>query len=275
MNRNEKKFVETVWQYYEEHGRHDLPWRKKSHLKPYNILVSEVMLQQTQVDRVVPKYQSFMKRWPTARQLAVAPLGEVLGAWQGLGYNRRAKMLHECARTIVTDYKNRWPQTEGELQELPGVGPYTAGAVMAFAYNKPIVLVETNVRTVFLHHFFANRTDVTDTEILHLIAQLNVHIHPREWYWALMDYGAFIKRTYGNPNSKSAHYTKQSAFVGSDRQIRGAILRTLVAAGRSLSRTALHDTLSQFEDIRIDAQLLQLTREGLLTQVRGRYCLPA
>lgn len=274
MNAKERQFVETVWKYYHDHGRHDLPWRMKSHLRPYNILVSEVMLQQTQVERVVPKYQSFMKQWPTVRRLSTASLGDVLRVWQGLGYNRRAKLLHQCAITIQAKYSGRFPKTYQKLSKLPGVGPYTAGAVMAFAYNEAVPMIETNIRTVYLHHFFKDVTDVSDTDLLQYIEMTLDRKNPREWYWALMDYGTHLKHTRGNLNSKSRHYSKQSRFVGSDREIRGAILRMLIHANAPRSRTQLHRDLTQFEDVRIDAQLENLVREELLTHSQGRYALP-
>ena len=146
-------FRKIVLCHYKKHGRHHLPWRKTKN--PYRILVSEIMLQQTPVDRVLPKYQEFLKQFPSIKKLAAASLGDVLRAWQGLGYNRRAKYLHQCAAVIIYDNGGIWPRTVNELQALPGIGPYTAGAVMAFAYNQPIPIIETNIRTVYLHHFFS------------------------------------------------------------------------------------------------------------------------
>ena len=147
-----KKFKDTVWKYYREHGRSDLPWRKTT--DPYRILVSEVMLQQTQVERVIPYYTRFLKKFPTVRALAKAPLSQVLIAWQGLGYNRRAKMLHEAAKEVVRGHGGLFPRTALELEKLPGVGPYTAHAVAAFAYNEDGICIETNIRTAVTHHFF-------------------------------------------------------------------------------------------------------------------------
>lgn len=264
-----KQFVQTVWEHYRTHGRHDLPWRHTT--DPYLIVVSEVMLQQTQVDRVVPKYQAFVGRWGSAQALARAPLRDVLQAWQGLGYNRRARYLHECAKA-VTEKGGVFPDTHDALIKLPGIGSYTAGAVLAFAFNKPVPLIETNVRTVYIHHFFADQTDVTDTEILQLVTQtLDTH-QAREWYWALMDYGSYLKKTHGNLNTKSSSYTKQSKFAGSNRQIRGAIIRTLAAG--SLTRTELQKRLRLYTPKRIDEQLLKLQQEKLVTKTGRRYELP-
>jgi len=271
MNIKEKKFIAEVWNFYQTHGRHDLPWRKTTN--PYRILVSEMMLQQTQVERVLPKYKAFIQRFSTVQKLSEASLGEVLVAWQGLGYNRRAKMLHSCAQMVVSSYNGVFPETYEGLKELPGIGPYTAGAVMAFAYNKPIPVIETNIRTVFIHHFFQDKTDVIDAEIVRYIVLTMDQENPREWYWALMDYGSYIKREFGNPNSKSKHYTKQSKFTGSDRQIRGAILREL-ATNIKATRARMLKRLSAFEDIRVDVQMEKLEKEGMIIKIKQTYHLP-
>lgn len=273
MTRKEQKFVDTVWEYYERHGRRSLPWRKTKN--PYRILVSEIMLQQTQVDRVLPKYAEFLKQFPTIKSLAEAPLGDVLRAWQGLGYNRRARMLHECAKTVCTERKGKFPRTHAELIKLPGVGHYTAGAVLAFVYNIPTPIIETNVRSVVIHHFFNDDTDVRDSEILKIVESTLDRERVREWYYALMDYGVYIKKEFGNPNSRSKHYAKQSTFKGSDRQIRGAIIRELTV--REESRLSLHKKLP-FEIDRIDAQLEKLEREGMVQKKKRNtkvYALPS
>lgn len=269
MTKKEQKFVEGVWEYYERHGRHSLPWRKTKNA--YRILVSEIMLQQTQVDRVLPKYTAFIKRFPSFSVLAQASLGDVLREWQGLGYNRRAKMLHQCAQTVTREYKGRLPRTQSELMGLPGIGHYTAGAVMAFAFQESIPIIETNIRTVFIHHFFYDDTDVHDIDIQKYVARTLDIGNPREWYYALMDYGVFLKKNIGNPNSRSRHYIKQSTFKNSDRQIRGAILRLLIS--QTYSRTQMHSALP-FEIDRIDAQCEKLNQEGLIVMYKQKYRLP-
>lgn len=269
MNKKEQQFVQTVWEYYLREGRHDLPWRKTHN--PYRILVSEVMLQQTQVERVIPKYREFLKQFPALAQLARAPLGDVLRVWQGLGYNRRAKMLHECAKQIDSVYNGSFPRDFDALVILPGIGSYTAGAIMAFVWNTPVPLIETNIRSVIIHHFFKNDTDVSDTEVMHIVARTLDTENPREWYYALMDYGAYIKRTYGNQNSRSKHYTRQSVFKGSDRQIRGVILRLLILSPHTRMQLL---TALPFEDIRVDAQLEKLIEEGLVRKRRTTYSIP-
>lgn len=272
MNAKEKKFTETVWKHYDVLGRHDLPWRKTR--DPYRILVSEIMLQQTQASRVEPKYKDFLKRFPTARKLAVAPLRDVLVAWQGLGYNRRAKAMQSAAITVVREHNTRWPRTYEGLLALPGVGPYTAGAVLAFAFNEAVPVLETNIRTVYIHHFFKYKVDVSDAELMLLVEKTLDHDKPRDWYYALMDYGSFLKRTVGNLNERSKSYVRQSTFKGSDRQIRGAIIRLLSGNEKALTRKSMHKKLSQFEDLRIDAQLERLQVEGLLVLTKSKYSLP-
>ncbi len=235
--------------------------------------MSEVMLQQTQVDRVVPKYRTFLKRFPTVGALAQAPLGEVLRVWQGLGYNRRAKLLWQCAREIDVQHQGRFPRQYDELKALPGVGPYTAGALLAFAYNEAVPLIETNVRTVFLYHFWPlDATKVHDAEILALVRKTLPTENVRGWYAAIMDYGSHLKKTVGNHNVRARSYQKQRPFAGSDRQLRGAILRTLVAG--PTTRMTLQKVLATFSSTRIEGQLDVLVREGLIEKRRQRFALP-
>ncbi len=203
-----------------------MPWRKTKN--PYKILVSEVMLQQTQVTRVLEKYPEFLKAFPTVNILAEAPLSQVLKVWQGMGYNRRALALKRMAEKIVTGHKGKIPRERHLLEALPGIGPYTAGAVRAFAFNEPEVFIETNIRRIFIHHFFIEKREVSDQEILPLIQTTLDTDNPREWYYALMDYGAQLpKITKTNHNKQSKHYTKQSTFKGSLRELRGKIIRVL------------------------------------------------
>lgn len=269
MNVEEKKFISTVWKYYKRHGRHSLPWRKTKN--PYRILVSEIMLQQTQVDRVIPKYREFLKRFPTIRSLADASLGDVLRAWQGLGYNRRAKLLHECTRTIMKTYHGVVPKTYEELVLLSGIGPYTASAIMAFANGEAVPTIETNIRTVYLFHFFKNKRNVSDTTIIRLIERTLDHKNPREWYYALMDYGAYVKKVFGNENVRSKHYAKHSVFKGSGREVRGAVIRTLNShpvSARTLSKSL------PFSREHIDTQIAKLLAEGLVVKKGRMYVLP-
>ncbi len=251
---------EIVWDYYRHHGR-ALPWRepaKDGSFDPYRILVSEMMLQQTQVSRVVPKYLGFLEQFPDLATLSEAQLAVVLAAWSGLGYNRRAKYLHEAAKTLMHE---DGPWRQARLEACKGIGPNTAAAVLAYAHNQPLVFVETNIRTVFIHHFFRDKEKVGDKELLPLVAAALDREHPREFYWALMDYGVYIKATIGNMSRSSKHYTKQSKFAGSKRQLRGQVLRIL------LSGKCTRDTLgSRLADARLEAVVGDLLREGLIIQ---------
>lgn len=254
-------FREAVWDYFRAHER-TMPWREDP--SPYHVLVSELMLQQTQVGRVLPKYQQFIKLFPTIQTLASALLGEVLAAWSGLGYNRRAKFLHAAAQKVVNDYAGQLPDTLEDLVALPGVGRNTAGAILAYAYNRPVVFIETNVRTVFFHHFFADRTDVDDRELQPLVQLTCDTEHPRQWYWALMDYGTHLKQTRGNNVSQSKHYARQSKFEGSRRQIRGRILKHLI--GEPCPLPVLRQLVP---DERTAAVVDDLMREGFIEERDG------
>jgi A/G-specific adenine glycosylase len=251
---------------YAERGR-SFPWRETR--DPWAILVSEVMLQQTQTDRVLPKYLAWMEAYPNPRALADAELAEVLKLWSGLGYNRRALALVKAASRIAS--LGRFPEEEDELRGLPGVGPYTARAVQAFAFGRPVVLVETNIRSVFLHRFFEGREGVADSEIAPLIEETLDRGDPRSWYYALMDYGVEIKKAFGNPNLRSAHYAKQSPFADSNRRVRGELLKELGSRGRADA-----DELSRalpFSRERVEAALGELKTEGFVAESSGVYRL--
>ncbi|HEV7455016.1 MAG TPA: hypothetical protein VGO07_07190 [Candidatus Saccharimonadales bacterium] len=263
-------FQQTVLDYYREHGRHDLPWRlpeADGSFDPYKIVVSEIMLQQTQVQRVSPKFLDFTAHYPTFVALAAAPLGDVLKTWSGLGYNRRAKFLWQAARIVADDYRGELPSTASELVKLPGIGINTAGAVQAYAFNKPVVFIETNIRTVFIHHFFSGRQAVHDREISDLAAAA-LPDNARQWYWALMDYGTHLKQTVGNLSRSSAHYTKQSSFIGSKRQVRGAVLKLLGQKTATAQELARH-----IPDARLPDVLEELTQEHLITEHANYYTL--
>jgi A/G-specific adenine glycosylase len=222
------EFKKTIYANYEKAGR-TFPWRTNP--SPWGVLVSEFMLQQTQTERVIPFWERWIKRWPSPEVLAEVPMQEVLREWSGLGYNRRGLFLKDCAGLIVKKYGGRVPETPEVLASLPGIGPYTSGAIACFAYNYPAVFIETNIRSVALHFFFQDRNDVKDKEIFPILKNSLDRENPRKWYWALMDYGAALKKLTVNPNRRSAHYTRQSRFEGSFRQMRGAVIRTLVSQG--------------------------------------------
>lgn len=251
------EFQEVIWQKGRELYR-DMPWRQDT--QPYYVLVSELMLQQTQVDRVIPKFNAFTTRFPDESSLASASLAEVLGLWQGLGYNRRAKYLHDAAKKIITDYDGAFPRDMVGLRTLPGVGPNTAGAIMVYAYNQPVIFVETNIRTVYFHHFFADDMLVDDKQIIQLLEQTIDKEHPREFYWSLMDYGTSLKREGVGRIQQSKHYKKQSPLSGSVREVRGQIITYLTTndATEPLLRQKLN------ADDRFTLALEGLMRDGLV-----------
>lgn len=265
------QFQHKIWEYYRTHGRHNLPWRQPQpdgSFDPYRILVSEMMLQQTQVQRVISKFTAFMESFPDVQSLSEAPLGAVLQAWSGLGYNRRAKFLLLAAQQIVTKHDGILPQNNSELMGLPGIGPNTAGALLAYAFNIRTVFIETNIRTVFIHHFFADKEEIVDRSILELVAR-SLPGDVRNWYWALMDYGTHVKQTTGNLNKLSKHYTIQSRFAGSQRQLRGQVLRHL--AQKHYTEVELRQTLV---DTRLSEVLAQLLAESMIERTVGGYKLP-
>lgn len=209
--------------------RRDLPWRYIE--DPYAVLVSEVMLQQTQVKRVLDYWPRFLALFPTFDALAAAGTSDVLEQWQGLGYNRRALALKRCADICASEHGGRLPETADELVKLPGIGPATAAGVVAFAFDRPALYLETNVRTVFLHELFPGEEGVKDAALIPLVELACPADGVRDWYYALLDYGAHLKATLPNPSRRSAHHTRQSAFEGSRRQKRAELVRIVLAAG--------------------------------------------
>ena len=262
------EFRATVLRFYGAHGRHTLPWR---HTTPYGVLVSEIMLQQTQVDRVIPYFEKWIKKYPTPHELARASLADVLSDWSGLGYNRRAKMLRECAKVIVEKHGGALPTDRDVLIDLPGIGPYTAGAIRAFAFNEKEVFIETNIRTALLHHFFPKSKKVDDKKLIPILTECLVHVKSaREWYSALMDYGSHLKKTNPNPSRRSKHHTRQSRFEGSLRQYRGIILRRLLKG--PLSEKALLEVEVEGSYF-LEQAVRDLAREGLIEKNGHKWML--
>ena len=264
-------FRAEVRAHHEAHRR-DLPWRRTR--DPYAILVSEFMLQQTQVVRVLEKYRLFLERFPTVEALAGAEMSDVLAVWSGLGYNRRALSLHRAAKIIAHEHRGRVPESLVELRRLPGVGAATAAAVSAFAFGRAEPFIETNIRAAFIHFFFQDLDGVADADILPLVEKTLDRDDPREWFYALMDYGAWVKKTYANPSRRSKHHAVQSPFCGSRRELRAQALQavlTAVPAGADATaicgmlpgpRRDMAELLSVLED---------LAREGFLEKEGDVY----
>jgi A/G-specific adenine glycosylase len=259
-------FQQTIWSFYRQQGR-TFAWRNAPN--PYCVVVSEIMLQQTQTYRVAPKYEQFIITFPTFAALAAAPLRDVLSVWQGLGYNRRGKALHEIAQKVVDEYAGLLPNNPTILETFPGIGAATAGSICAFAFNVPTVFIETNIRTVYLHFFFQGQDDVHDKQLLPLIEQTLDTSNPREWYYALMDYGVYLKKLHANPSRRSAHHTKQSKFEGSDRQIRGMIIKLLTERQHLKVSQIIAATGKEAE--RVHKALEQLCAEGLVVKYGEQY----
>ncbi len=220
---NDTAFVKQVLTHYKKYGRHDLPWRKNP--SAYRVLVSELMLQQTQVSRVIPKFRLWMKQYPTLSALRGASLRDVLLLWEGLGYQRRAKALHEIAKEMLSV-----PRTFELLNELPGVGPYTAAAIVSFAYDEfEHPLLETNIRTALIEYFYKHKNAISDELLYKKLRVLEKekavqNVGARVWYSALMDYGAHLKAQNISHNAKTKNYKTQSEYKGSLRELRAKIL---------------------------------------------------
>jgi A/G-specific adenine glycosylase len=272
-----RSFQKFLSLFYASCGR-DLPWRRTT--DPYHILVSEFMLQQTQVERVITKYQEFLERFPDVAALARAPRSEVLLAWQGLGYNRRALALRGTAQRVMDEFHGAIPLDRSILDSFPGIGSATAGAIVVFSTNRPEIFIETNIRRVYIHLFFPDAAKVQDREIEPILEKTLLRKNPREFYYALMDYGSALRKGTGNPNgsalrkgtgnpnTRSAYYTRQSPFEGSDRQVRGMVLRHLLAGGE-----VCEEELKGLVPIgpgRLERVLKGLERDGFIERSGGR-----
>jgi A/G-specific adenine glycosylase len=232
------------------------------------VLVSEIMLQQTQTGRVTEKFLIFKEKFPNFLALSKASLEDVLKAWQGLGYNRRAIALKKIADIIINDYHGKLPDSIEILKTFPQIGHNTASSVAAFAFNKPTVFIETNIRRVFIYFFFHNRNNITDKVIIPIVEKTLDKTNPREWYYALMDYGVMLKKLYPDLNKKSAHYRKQSPFKGSNRQIRGELLKLLVK-NKILKISEIEKSLKKIPEKKLMTVLSQLEKEEFI-EINGK-----
>ena len=262
-----EQFQNTVLKHGEELYR-EMPWREDT--SPYNVLLSEIMLQQTQVSRVLLKYEEFKTAFPTLQALADADFQEVLSHWSGLGYNRRARFLHETAKMLVAH--KSFPDDADSLQKCPGIGENTAAAIVVYAFNKPLTFLETNVRTVLIYSFFQDSAEKIDEQVLKDLAEQTLYVkNPRKWYWALMDYGTYLKKTEGNFNRKSTKHTVQSKFEGSFRQKRAATLRCLLKNG-PMTKDELAE--SQGFDKSLMIEIIEtLKKDSLVTELNNRIII--
>lgn len=262
-------FKTLILSFYAEHGR-PFVWRDTH--DPYRILVSEVMLQQTQTGRVLPKYETFLSCWPDFASLAEASTEQLLSVWKGLGYNRRALNLRKSAR-MTQEWGWTLPNDKALIDSLPGVGKATSAAILSFCFGERSVYLETNIRRVLLTCFYPEEEEIKDKVLELLLHELSlINTDMKVWYYALMDYGVLLKALFPNANTRSAHYTKQKKFENSNRQIRGQLIHLLTDTGAK-ELLALYELLSHFEDERILNALGQLEREGFVQEKEGVYGL--
>jgi A/G-specific adenine glycosylase len=261
-------FQQLIYDFYRIHGR-DLPWRKTDN--SYHILISEIMLQQTQVEKVMEKYNQFIRIFPDFLSLSKASLQDILEVWQGLGYNRRALALKNSAQIVVSKYGGNLPSDIEQLTTLPGIGNTTASEIAAFAYNQPAIFIETNIRSIFIHFFFQDQNNIKDKDILPFIEKTLDRTNPREWYYALMDYGVMLKKRDKRITKKSAHYVRQKPFEGSNRQIRGIIIRALINDGNMTENKIVAKI--NVNPSQIKENLAQLEKEGLIKKREGAYTI--
>jgi len=264
-----QSFQKIIYSYYKNFKR-DFPFRED--ITPYKVLISEIMLQQTQTKRVSEKFLEFTREFPDFSTLSKAPLDKVLKVWKGLGYNRRAVALKKIADILINDYDGEVPDSLEILKSFPQIGHNTASSIITFAFNKPTIFIETNIRNVYLYFFFPNKPHVKDKEILQIIEKTIDKKRPREWYYALMDYGVMLKKTHPELNKKSAHYRKQIPFKGSNRQLRGKVLKILIKT-KSLHKSDFEKKFINFDQKRVKKVLNQLEKEGFIKKEKNKITL--
>ena len=261
-------FRADVWAHFRA-NRREMPWRDVD--DPYAVLVSEVMLQQTQVSRVLVAYGRWLEAFPDVRTLAEAPLPAVLERWQGLGYNRRARGLKRSAEESIARWSGRLPDDLEALRTLPGVGPVTAAAIVNYAFRRPAPFIETNVRAVYLDRFFPGVGQVPDRALRPIVEATWDRDDPRGWGYALMDLGVHIKQRGPNPSRRSSAHRRQSAFEGSRRQARARLLRA-VLADPGLEGATYAEAAGVSPDSGLEL-LRELLGEGFLVREQGRWSI--
>lgn len=255
-----RTFQEKILAWYEL-NRRDLPWRKTE--DPYEILVSELMLQQTQVPRVIIKFQTFLQAFPTAAALADASRASVIKAWAGLGYNRRALYLHECAKQIVTKFDGVLPRDPEQLMELPGIGPYMCRSVLIFAFNQDVAAVDTNIRRILIAEGFA--TQKTSPKDMQKIAERVLpHGRSRDWHNALMDYGSLVLTSQGTGIKP---LSKQSSFYKSFRWYRSKVVKLIIKEEEVTVARIARELEKEKEFV---AQVIESLRKDNLISLRGK-----
>jgi len=263
-----RTFQNIIYSYFNQYGR-DFPFRNE--INPYNVVISEIMLQQTQTNRVVEKFQQFIQKFPDFQSLANAPLNEVLKVWQGLGYNRRAVALKKIAERVVNEFDGILPADIDILKSFPQIGHNTASSIVAFAFNMPTFFIEVNIRRVYIYYFFPGKSSITDSVIVPIVRKTLDSSNVRKWYYALTDYGVMLKKTHPELNKRSAHYRKQAKFKGSNREVRGKILKLLIASS-SLTEVEI------FKELKINSKKLKeilnlLIKEGFIKQEKHGFSI--
>jgi len=255
-----RNFRRKIFRFYETHGRKELSFRLTT--DPYAIAVSEIMLQQTQVERVVPKYEAWVNRWPDWQALANTTTQQLLSAWSGLGYNRRAIYLGKMAKVVVSEHGGRLPQEPSQLEILPGIGPYTSRAILIFAFNKPLATVDTNIRRVLIHELNLP-LDISPAELQMVANDVLPKRRSRVWHYALMDYS---RGGLPYTETKVKPLTTQSKFEGSIRQIRGEIIRRLTSQ-RSVRLSSIAKTLKR-DMVDVEKAALGLEKDGMIVRTK-------
>jgi len=263
-----KPFQNIIYSYFKQYGR-DFPFRDE--ISPYNVVISEMMLQQTQTNRVVEKFQQFIQKFPDFQSLANASLNDVLKVWQGLGYNRRAMALKKIAEKVVNEFDGTLPADVEILKSFPQIGHNTASSIVAFAFNMPTFFIEVNIRRVYIYFFFPGTSSIDDRVIMPIVRKTLDRSNVRKWYYALMDFGVMLKKTHPELNKRSAHYRKQSKFKGSNREIRGKILKLLITSN-NLTEVEISKEL-EIDSNKLKEIMNLLIKEGFIKQESNQFSI--